>query len=206
MLRVAAAPRAIESPLAELVPCYRRRHIGVKVHLVEDGGAQLPRGLDVATSMSQPCQPATLGSAVGCSIRCTSWPCYRSFITWAAGRRYVTELADELLRRTPSFASHGWLHAACHVAHVRPRVRHKSVAAQTLIALAKAGHGIVLVPSAVRIARAGVSVAVVVHRKVPLGQWTVAAWDPQRYLAPYAGYPGREYVRAAPRLLKPKAG
>jgi LysR family transcriptional regulator, cyn operon transcriptional activator len=98
-------------------------------------------------------------------------------------------------------------------------VRHKSVAAQTLIALAKAGHGIVLVPSAVRIARASVSVAVVVHRKVPLGQWTVAAWDPQRYLAPYAvkfieevathcrrGYPGREYVRAAPRLLKPKAG
>jgi hypothetical protein len=122
-----------------------------------------PGGSNVATSMSQPCQPATLGSAVGCSIRCTSWPCYRSFITWAAGRRYVTELADELLRRTPSFASHGWLHAACHVAHVRPRVRHKSVAAQTLIALAKAGHGIVLVPSAVRIARAGVSVAVVVQ-------------------------------------------
>ena len=63
----------------------------------------------MATSMSQSCQPATLGSAVGCPIRCTSWPCYRSFITWAAGRRYVTELADELLRRTPSFASHAEL-------------------------------------------------------------------------------------------------
>ena len=46
MLRVAATPRAIESPLAEFLPCYRRRHIGVKVHLVEDGGAQLPRGLE----------------------------------------------------------------------------------------------------------------------------------------------------------------
>ena len=31
--------------------------------------------------------------------------------------------------------------------------------------------------------RAGVRVAVVVHRGVPIGQWTVAAWDPQRYLA-----------------------
>ena len=169
-----------------------------------------PGGSNVATSMSQSCQPATLGSAVGCSIRCTSWPCYRSFITWAAGRRYVTELADELLRRTPSFASHAELCVTRLVARrlpccACPTARAaQSVAAQTLIALAKAGHGIVLVPSAVRIARAGVSV--VVHRKVPLGQWTVAAWDPQRYLAPYAGYPGREYVRAAPRLLKPKAG
>jgi hypothetical protein len=60
-------------------------------------------------------------------------------------------------------------------------------------------------------------VAVVVHREVPLGQWTVAAWDPQRYLATYASkfieevaahcrraYPGQEYVRKAPRLPKPK--
>ena len=99
----------------------------------------------------------------------------------------VTELADEpLLRLTPSFASHGWFEAACQVAHVRPRVLLESVAPQTLIALARAGHGIAVVPSPVRIPRAGVRVAVVVHRGVPLGQWTVAAWDPQRFLAPYA--------------------
>jgi hypothetical protein len=60
-------------------------------------------------------------------------------------------------------------------------------------------------------------VAVVVHREVPLGHWTVAAWDPQRYLAPYAtkfiekmaihcrrSYPGRDYIRGAPTLPKPK--
>ena len=132
----------------------------------------------------------------------------------------VMELADQLLLRlTPSFASHGWFDAACHVAHVRPRILHESVAAQTLIALAKAGHGIALVPSPVRIARAGVSIAVVTHRELPLGVWTVAAWDPQRHLAPFASkfieevagncqrdYPGHEYVRKAPRLPKPKAG
>jgi hypothetical protein len=53
---------------------------------------------------------------------------------------------------------------------------------------------------------------------VPIGRWTVAAWDPQRFLAPYAmqfveelvghcgrGYPGSEYVRRAPTLPKPNA-
>jgi DNA-binding transcriptional LysR family regulator len=115
----------------------------------------------------------------------------------------VAELADEpLLRLTLSFASHGLFEAAYHVARIRPRVLLESVAPQTLIA--------------VRIPRTGVRVAVVVHRGVPIGRWTVAAWDPQRFLPPYAtrfieelvshckrGYPGREFVRRAPSLPKP---
>ena len=93
----------------------------------------------------------------------------------------------------------------------------ESVAPQTLIAMARAGHGIALVPCPVRIPRIGVRVAVVVHRQVPLGQWTVAAWDPKRYLPLYAtkfieevaahcrlSYPGCEYIRDAPTLPKPK--
>jgi LysR family cyn operon transcriptional activator len=132
----------------------------------------------------------------------------------------VAELADEpLLRLTPGFASHGWFEAACQIAHIRPRVLLESVAPQTLIALAQAGHGIAVVPSPVRIPRTGIRVAVVVHRRVPIGRWTLAAWDPQSFLAPYGmqfveelvghcarGYPGSEYVRRAPALPKPNAG
>jgi DNA-binding transcriptional LysR family regulator len=132
----------------------------------------------------------------------------------------VAELADEpLLRLTPGFASHGWFEAACQIAHIRPRVVFESTAPQTLIALARAAHGIAVVPSPVRIPRTGVRVAVVVHRRVPVGRWAVAAWDPERFLAPYAvqfveelvnhcarGYPGSEYVRCAPALPKPNAG
>jgi DNA-binding transcriptional LysR family regulator len=130
----------------------------------------------------------------------------------------VTELANEhLLRLTSSFASHRWFEAACQVAHVRPRVLLESVAPQTLIALAEAGHGIAVVPSPVRIPPVGVRVAVVVHRGVPIGQWTVAAWEPRRFLPSFAetfieevvahcqsNYPGREYVQRAPALPKPK--
>ena len=130
----------------------------------------------------------------------------------------MTELADEpLLRLTSTFASHRWFEAACQVAHVRPRVLLESVAPQTLIALAQAGHGIAVVPSPVRISHAGVRVAAVVHRGVPIGQWTAAAWDPQRFLPPYAeafidevvahcqgDFPGRAYVQRAPVLPMPK--
>ena len=95
----------------------------------------------------------------------------------------VADLADEpLLRLTPGFASHGWFEAACQIAHIRPRVVFESTAPQTLIALARAAHGIAVVPSPVRIPRTGVRVAVVVHRRVPVGRWAVAAWDPERFL------------------------
>ena len=73
------------------------------------------------------------------------------------GRRSVldvTELVDEpLLRLNSTFASHGWFEAACQVAHIRPRVLLESVAPQTLIALARTGHGVAVVPSPVRIPR-----------------------------------------------------
>jgi DNA-binding transcriptional LysR family regulator len=131
----------------------------------------------------------------------------------------VTELADEpLLRLNSSFASHGWFEAACHVAHVRPRVLLESGAPQTLIALAQAGHGVAVVPSPVRIPRAGVRAAVVLHRGVSIGRWAVAAWDTQRFMPLYAvqfvdelvaycrrDYPGHEYSRRAPPLPRPAA-
>jgi DNA-binding transcriptional LysR family regulator len=130
----------------------------------------------------------------------------------------VTELADEpLLRLNSSFASHAWFAAACQLAHVRPRVLLESGVPPTLIALARAGHGIAVVPSAARVQRVGVRVAVVAHRRVSIGRWAVAAWDAQRVLPRYAAqfvgelaaqcrrhYPGGEYVHRAPPLPRPK--
>ena len=209
----------IENLLADFLSLYRKRHTGVEVHLVEDGGSRLPghleRGeIDVAH------MPAGEESFSGRVL----FPMHVLAVVpqgHRLGRRVVldvTELADEqLLRLSSSFASHGWFEAACHVAHIRPRVLLESVAPQTLIALARTGHGVAVVPSTVRVPRAGVRVAVVVHRGVSIGRWIVAAWDPQRFLAPYAvqyveelvahcrrGYPGQEYGRRAPLLAQPR--
>jgi LysR family cyn operon transcriptional activator len=93
----------------------------------------------------------------------------------------------------------------------------ESAAPQTLVALARAGYGIALVPSPVRISPQGVRIVPVVHRGQSIARWAMIAWDPQRFLAPYAeqfvdelvayvrrDYPNRDLVRRAPPLPRPK--
>ena len=46
VLRVGSTPQVIENLLAEFLPRYRKRHPGIEVPLVEDGGARLPGRLE----------------------------------------------------------------------------------------------------------------------------------------------------------------
>jgi DNA-binding transcriptional LysR family regulator len=79
--------------------------------------------------------------------------------------------------------------------------------------LAREGYGVAVVPSTALVPREGVRAAPLVQRGVAIGRWLTAAWDPQRFLAPYAeqfvdelvaycrrNYPGREFIRRAPPL------
>jgi len=164
LLRVGSTPQVIENLLADFLPRYRKRHPGVDVPLVEDGGARLPRRLERG-DLHIAIMPAGEDRFSGRLL----YPMYVLAVLpprhRLSGRAVleVAELADEpLLRLTPGFASHGWFEAACQIAHIRPRVVFESTAPQTLIALARAAHGIAVVPSPVRIPRTGVRVAVVV--------------------------------------------
>jgi DNA-binding transcriptional LysR family regulator len=219
VLRAGATPQVIENLLATFLSRYRRRHAGVEVRMVEDGGSRLPGRLergDVDVAL-MPAGHERFSARL-------LYPMY-VLAVMPPGHRLsrheiveVTELANEpLLRLSSRFASHGWFEAACHLAHIQPRVLLESVAPQTLIALARTGHGVAVVPSPVRIPRSGVRVAVLVHRGASIGRWAVAAWDSQRFWAPYAaqfveelvvhcrdGYPGHEYAKRAPRLPRPK--
>src|SRR3954453_21970205 len=218
-LRVGATPQVIENLLADFLSRYRKRHPGVEFHLIEDGGSRLPGRLergDIDIALLPDADDRFHGRLLfPYHVLAVMPPSHR------LSRRTVldvTDLADEpLLRLNSNFASHAWFEAACQVAHIRPPVLLESGVPQTLIALARAGHGVAVVPSAVRVQRMGVRVAVVVHRGVPIGRWAVAAWDAQRFLPRYAAqfveelaaqcqrnYPGREYVRRAPPLPRPK--
>jgi DNA-binding transcriptional LysR family regulator len=219
VLRVGATPQVIENLLADFLSRYRKRHAGVEVHLVEEGGSRLPSRLERG-DIDVALMPAGDDRYSGRLL----YPMYVLAVL-PQGHRLsrralldVTDLANEpLLRLSPSFASHGWFEAACQVAHIRPRVMAESVAPQTLIALARTGHGVAVLPSSVRIPREGVRVAVVLHRGVSIGRWTVAAWDSQRFRPPYAvqfveelvafcrrNYPGHEFSRRAPPLPRPR--
>jgi DNA-binding transcriptional LysR family regulator len=219
VLRVGATPQVIESLLADFLVRYRRRHSGVEVHLVEEGGARLPARLergDVHLTIMPAGDEAFHARLL--------YPMYVMAVLskeHRLRRRAVLDVADlaeePLLRLSRNFASHFWFEAACHVAHIQPRVLLESAAPQTLIALARTGYGIAVVPSPIRIVRKGVRIIPLVHRGVPIGRWAVVAWDPRRFLALYAeqfveelvahvsrDYPGSELVRRAPLLPRPK--
>ena len=114
-------------------------------------------------------------------------------------------------------ADRDWFDTACRVAHMRPRVLLESAAPHTVIALASDGYGIAVIPSTVTVPRSRVRAMSIVQRGAVLGRWLRIAWDPERFLAPYAQqfvellaadcertFPGREYIQRAPPLPQPK--
>jgi LysR family transcriptional regulator, cyn operon transcriptional activator len=219
ILRVGATPQVIENLLANFLTQYRHRHPGVEVHLVEDGGVRLYGRLERGDVH------LTLTAASGRFERRLLYPMHALAAmspTHRLGRRAaleIAELADEpllLLRR--DFGSREWFDAACSVAHIRPPVLLESAAPQTLIALAATGYGIAIVPSNAQVPRSAARAVPLVHRGESVGRWAMIAWDPQRFLAPYAeqfveeivahcrrDYPGRYLIRRAPPLPRPKS-
>ena len=218
ILRVGATPMAIENALSAFLSPYRRRHPGVEVHFVEDGGLRLADRLergDVDLALVVPndrFRARPLFPAHSMAVMSKKHPLSR--------RRAldVAELADKpllLLNRT--FGSREWFDSACNVARIRPRVLLESAAPHTLVALAGMDYGIAVVPSNVALP-ASVRALPLIQRGASIGRWLTVAWDPRRMLAAYAeqfvdelaahwrlDYPGRDLVRRAPPLPRPKS-
>lgn len=218
ILRVAATPQVIENLLAPFLIHYRRRHPGVEVHLVEDGGARLLARLErgeVHLSMTPASATRFAGTLLYPMHVIAAVPAGH-----ALGRRRVlevSELADEpLLLPQRGFGSREWFDMACDIAHVRPRVLLESAAPHTLVALAATGYAIAILPSNASVPRDGIRAVPLVHRGASVGRWAHIAWDPERFQAPYAGqfvselaaycrpdFPGRAFVKRAPPLPSP---
>lgn len=216
ILRVGATPMVIENTLASFLRQYQRRHTGIEVHFVEDGGVRLLNRLEHADIhlalvvpddrfRNRPLYPVHNLAVLSAKHRLNS-------------RREldVADLADEpLLLLQRGFGSREWFDAACNIAHIRPRMLLESAAPHTLIALTEMGYGISVVPSTVRIPR-GVRAVPLVQQGASLGRWLTIAWDGQRALSAYAGqfveelavsckhaYPSRDLTRRAPPLAQP---
>src|SRR5258705_7386329 len=124
VLRVGATPQAMETLLAGFLPRYRRGHLGVDVHLVEDGGVRL------ATRLERGDVHLALTASTDARFR---WrllaPLYvlavlpKSHRLGRGATLEIGELVDtRLLLTRRDFASREWFDAACQVAHMRPRV------------------------------------------------------------------------------------
>lgn len=106
---------------------------------------------------------------------------------------------------------------ACHIARIKPRVILESAMPYALMAPARTGNDVAIVPSNVRVPRGSVAVLPLVHRGASIGKWTFVFWHKQRYLPPYAerfiaelasysrhNYPGLEFFKHVPPPPRPK--
>ncbi|HEX3520654.1 MAG TPA: LysR family transcriptional regulator [Stellaceae bacterium] len=216
ILRVGATPQVIENLLAQFLTRYRRRHPGVEIHLVEDGGVRLNSRLERGDVH------LALMAAGGRFESRLLYPMHALAAlspTHRLARCAALEIADlaSLLLLRRDFGSREWFDAACSVAHIQPRVLLESSAPHTLISLAATGYGLAIVPSNAQVPRGPVRAVPLIHRKVSVGKWAIIAWDSERFVAPYAAqfveeivaycrrdYPGRDLIRRAPPLPRPK--
>jgi len=217
--RVGSTPQVIENTLSAFLVRYRHRHPGVEVQLAEEGGADLPRGLDRGDLNF-----AIMAVDDERFEHRLLYPVYELAVMSGKHRLSrrtaieVTELSDEpLMLLRGGFASRDWFDTACRIAHLRPRILLESAAPHTVMALAGDGYGVAVIPSTVRVPRGRIRAVPIIQRGVALGRWLRIAWDPQRFLAPYAEqfvqeltaecqrvFPGQEFTRRAPRLPRPK--
>jgi DNA-binding transcriptional LysR family regulator len=189
------------------------------VHLVEDGGARLLGRLERGE--------VHLSISAAAATRLEGRLLYPMHVVAALPSAHrlarrplleIAELEDEpLLVLQRGFASREWFDIACDIAHIRPRVLLESAAPHTLVALAATKYAIAILPSNARVPRDSVRPVPLVHRGTSIGRWAHIAWDPQRFLAPYAehfvtelgahcrrDFPGRQLIKRAPPLPKPK--
>ena len=210
IIRVGVAPLTLESLLPPFLIRHQRRHPGVEVRLTEDSSsgllARLERG-ELSVAVSFPGHEG-LGSRLLfplCALAVMS-------LDHRLGRRAtleVTELAQErLLLLSRQFLTRQWFDTACQLAHVRAKVLLESTAPHALIALARVGYGIAVVPSHTQFDRRRLRTASLAQRGIALGAWAAISWDPQRFQPPFVerfveelaaysrrSYPGRGLTR-----------
>ena len=184
VLRVGSTPFAHEVLMAPFLAGYRKRFPGVDVQLIEQGGgARVLEGLrsgvlhvgvvnegepDIAT---RPLFPWRIVAVVPRSH--------------GLARRKAVDIralaSEPLLLLTPDFITRRLFDAACETLHLRPVARMQSATPHTLVAMAAAGYGVAVVPSAMPIAERRLKVLPVLAQGQSLGRRWAIGWDPLRH-------------------------
>jgi DNA-binding transcriptional LysR family regulator len=193
VLRVAASPQHIESVFADFLHRYAKRYPNVKVNLVDALGpamlGMLERGeihlgqslvhaipADDPRFASHPLQPVDTLAA-----------CHPALMPGEDETIEIGDLASyRLLLMDPEFVVRKTFDAACRLAGFKPDVMLESRAPHALLALAEAGHGVAIIPSALRTSRYALRVVRVTYRGRPLREPLTVLSDKRRPLPPYA--------------------
>ena len=195
VLRVSASPHLIEGIFPEFLRHYSQRYPNVQVRLVDAAGgveafAMLERGEihlvqtiaraiapDEQRFESHPLAPMEMLAA-----------CHPDLRLGGEGTVEIASLATcPLLQATQDFAMRRNFDAACRLAGFTPNNVLECRAPHALLAMAEAGHGVAIIPSALRFHRYRVRVLRVTYQGKPLDEPLTMLSDRRRPLPAYAG-------------------
>jgi DNA-binding transcriptional LysR family regulator len=194
VLRVSASPHLVEGIFPEFLRQYGARYPNVQVRLVDAAGgreafAMLERGEihlvqtvaraigpDEQRFANEPLAPMQMLAA-----------CHPKLRLGGDGQVEIASLAPyPLLQATPDFAMRRNFDAVCRLAGFTPNNVLECRAPHALLAMAEAGHGVAIIPSALRIHRYKVRVLRVTYRGEALDEPLAMLYDKRRPLPSYA--------------------
>lgn len=216
-LRIGCAPMVMESVVAPMLAQYRRRFPDVDVQLHEHGGARALEGVlrgELHAALASLPEPR-LKMRLLFPWRLVAVVSSAHPLAHARTVEVAKLAVEPILTLPREFGTRALFDAGCETAGVRPAVRMEAAAAQTLVAAARAGYGVAIVPSLLIMNPRGVKGLPVLAEGKSLGRWQSFAWDGRRsqpaYVSAFAdvlaeslaqGYPGASYD-FAPRIRAP---
>jgi len=193
VLRVSASPHLIEGIFPDFLHHYVARYPGVQVRLVDAVGPQLfamlERGeIHLAQSAERAITPdeERFASSPLAPMEMLA-ACHPKLRLGSHGVVEIDRLAPyPLLQPTPDFIMRRSFDAACRLAGFTPNNVLECRAPHGLLAMAEAGHGVAIIPSALRIHRYKVRVLRVTYRDKPISEPLAMLFDKRRPLPGYA--------------------
>jgi DNA-binding transcriptional LysR family regulator len=193
MLKVAASPHFIEGIFPDFLRRYAQRYPDVQVKLTDVVGleqlAMLERGeIDLAQGLVRAIPPESQHFASHL-LEPTDMlaACHPDLKLGKGATVEIARLAPyPLLQITSEFVIRRTFDAACRLAGFRPNILIESHAPHALLALAEAGHGVAIIPSALRTHHYKLRIVRVTYRGRPLREPLTILSDKRRPLPPYA--------------------
>jgi DNA-binding transcriptional LysR family regulator len=193
ILKVAASPQHIESVFSQFLPRYAQRFPNVQVKVSEGSGleilAMLERGeIHLAQNLLHAVQldDQRFGSRPLGTVELLV-ACHPRLKLGTRGAIEVGRLAPyPLLLLDSGFGFRRAFDAACRLAGLKPNMVMESRSPHTLLALAEAGLGVAIIPSALRTHRYELRIVRLTYRRRPLREPLFIVWDKRRPLPPYA--------------------
>jgi DNA-binding transcriptional LysR family regulator len=194
VLRVSASPHLIEGIFPEFLHHYGTRYPNVQVRLVDapagvEAFTMLERGeihlVQTVVRAIKPDDQRFAGHPLAPMEMLAA--CHPKLRLGSDGLVDIAMLAPHpLLQATPDFAMRRNFDAACRLAGFTPNNVLECRAPHALLAMAEAGHGVAIIPSALRIHRYRVHVLRVTHQGKALDEPLTVVSDKRRPLPGYA--------------------